>query len=197
MFKPLEDDLVAGIDEVGRGSLAGPIVAAAALFRYTESAPISGLKDSKKFSNEKVREAVAHRIVKSPLLLQVSFGIVNVEEINRNGIEAANRLIFQQALNGLREIPRWVYVDGTHPVGGFPIDQQLVEPRADGKYWFVSAASILAKVYRDDLMIRLADEHPQYDWKNNKGYGSQKHITGLLEHGPCEHHRSKFISNYV
>src|SRR4051812_37466418 len=161
------DILICGIDEVGRGSLAGPIVAVAALFKGFENfalqeSPILGLKDSKKFSSAASRKKIFEELVWSKHLLDFGIGCIWPSEINKIGIEAANSSVFYLALDDLKKEPDYLYVDGVNPVRNFQLRFQKVEPKADLNYWPVSAASILAKVIRDDLMGEFHLDYPQY-----------------------------------
>lgn len=190
--------LVTGFDEVGRGSLAGPIVAVAATFVNQEnleimSSPIKGLNDSKKFSNRNGRRRVFETLIRSPHLIEFGIGFSWVEEINKIGIDAANQEVFHQALENLQHEPDLLIVDGVNYVPSFQRKFQHVEPKADGKYYPVAAASILAKVIRDELMQELDSVWPQYGWKENFGYGTDSHCAALKQHGPCELHRKNFV----
>lgn len=194
--------LICGIDEVGRGALAGPIIAACAVFRLDGvtslgESPIEGLADSKSFSTDKKREVVWERLLTSPLLLDFSIGECSVEEINERGIDWCNSTIFQRAIMGLKQVPDMLFVDGDNAVLGWPLERQRVEPKADGKYWPVSAASIIAKVIRDRLMRELDTLCPGYAWHSNKGYGSALHTARLKLNGSTPHHRSQFISKII
>jgi ribonuclease HII len=190
--------LVCGIDEVGRGALAGPILAACALFKFDDAVnmktpPIVGLADSKSFATERKREAVWETILRSPHLLDFGIGECSVEEINECGIEWCNRTIFQRAIICMKHAPDIIYVDGDNPIVGWPQEKQIVEPKADAKYWPVSAASIIAKVIRDRLMNELDRLTPGYAWHSNKGYGSTLHQMRLKLNGPSEQHRKHFV----
>lgn len=190
--------IVGGIDEVGRGAFAGPIIAACAIFQFDDvlsmsNPPVPGLADSKSFAKESKREEVWKRLLCSPFLLDFAIGECSVEEINEMGIDRCNVLIFQRAIAGLKYAPDMIYVDGDNEVQGWPRERQKVEPRADGKYWPVSAASIIAKVIRDRLMRELHRAHPGYVWSENKGYGTVLHTERLKLNGPTEHHRTQFI----
>lgn len=194
--------IVGGIDEVGRGALAGPIIAVCAIFEFTQELymgrpPVVGLADSKSFSTETKREAVFQQLVSSPLLLDFAVGECSVAEIDASGIDHCNSVVFQRAIMGLKHVPDMVYVDGDKPIAGWPAERQHVEPQADGKYWPVSAASIIAKVVRDRLMRELHRFHPGYVWGQNKGYGSVLHTERIRLNGPSEHHRRQFIQKIV
>jgi ribonuclease HII len=194
----MSQPLIAGFDEVGRGSLAGPIIAVGALFvsqeHFTPStAPVAGLKDSKKFSSPAGRKRVFDELVRSPHLLDFGIGCIWPDDINRHGIEEANARAFYQALEMLSKEPDFLIVDGDKPVRNFQRSFQRVEPKADEKYWPVSAASILAKVIRDELMADLHHDFPAYGWDQNFGYGSDIHRNAIKKHGACSQHRKLFI----
>jgi ribonuclease HII len=198
----MREILVCGLDEVGRGALAGPLMACAALFKLDavvtiDASPIPGLMDSKAFSSRTTREKIWKSILRSPFLLDFCVGEVSVEEINAKGIEWANNVAFQRSIAGLDQAPHYLIVDGINPVEGWPIETQTVESKADAKYWPVSAASIIAKVVRDYLMIELAAKFPSYGWSTNMGYGSSKHQNAIKTNGPSIYHRTQFIKNLI
>jgi ribonuclease HII len=203
--------LVCGVDEVGRGSLAGPLLAVAASFwaepgtptagcwsgwAYNKN-PIEGVKDSKAFVNRKKRETVYHRILDSHLLFDFGIGEVSVEEINKNGIDEANQEAFRRALADLSRPPPFVIVDGNRAITGWSVDHQFYQPKADSRWWPVSAASILAKVIRDEYMEGFSRDFPYYGWERNSGYGSEEHIHAIKKFGPSKHHRKQFIRNIL
>lgn len=194
---------ICGLDEVGRGALAGPLMAVASVFQNpsnwtwwdayeTDNSPITGVNDSKKLSPAKRRE-VFHRILRWESFCDFGIGEVSVEEINEIGIDQANSLAFERAVKDLKEIPDYILIDGDNPLYGWDINRQHHEPRADGRFWPVGAASILAKVIRDDFMTELGTDFPQYEWVNNAGYGSQTHRDAIQTIGPCNLHRTQFI----
>lgn len=194
----MSQPLIAGFDEVGRGSLAGPIIAVGALFVSRDrfelpTSPIPGLKDSKKFNSGAGRRRVFEELIRSPCLIDFGIGCVWPEEIDRLGIDEANARAFYQALELLSKEPDFLLVDGVNPVRHFQKHHQRVEPKADEKYWPVSAASILAKVIRDELMAELHLDFPMYGWNQNFGYGSEVHRHALKAYGACSQHRRKFI----
>jgi ribonuclease HII len=187
--------LICGVDEVGRGCLAGPMLSVAALFRsWNTGCP--DVDDSKKLSPKK-REKLFRELLHSPDLLDFGVGEVAVEEIDKMGIDQANVLAFDRAVKALRTRPNFLVVDGLRGAPGWHHNEMLVTPQADGKYPVVGAASILAKVIRDSLMVELHSRHPVYAWNSNKGYGSPDHITALKSHGPTPHHRSLFIREII
>ena len=184
------DTLICGVDEVGRGCLAGPIVAVATLFEGWEPG-VSGIDDSKKLSPQK-RRKLLKMLCRSPLLIDFGIGIGTVEEINEDGIDHANLLAFSRAVKALPQRPNWVIVDGNRGIPGWYQNQEVV-PKADGLYPVVGAASIIAKVFRDDMMAELGQQFPAYRWHKNAGYGTKDHRVGIETVGPCLHHRKKFI----
>lgn len=192
-------DKVTGIDEVGRGSLAGPLFAVATTFHVTANdiCPIEGVKDSKAFNSKEEMRKVYRRILRSPYLIDVGVGWASVQMINNDGIDWANSEAFRWALDDLKWPLGYLIVDGMKTVRGVPYKDQRVMPKADSLYWQVGAASIIAKVLRDELMTDLAREFPGYGWESNAGYGSKAHQEVLKKVGPTPHHRRKFIEKMV
>lgn len=186
--------LICGIDEVGRGCLAGPILSVAALFKEWKTG--SAVNDSKKMTPTK-RALLFQEILKSEELIDFGVGEVTVEEIDKMGIDQANIFAFQRAVQALPYRPNFLVIDGLKGVPGFDLQEMEVRPQADEDFPVVGAASILAKVIRDSLMTELHADFPVYDWKSNKGYGSKTHIAALREHGPSVHHRPLFIRGIV
>lgn len=194
---------VAGIDEVGRGALAGPLIAVAAMFKFwqgwqwdemeTLKSPIQGVTDSKKLTPTRRRD-VFHRILNSGRLIGFGIGEISVSEINDRGIDWANNLAFKKAVEDLPHEPAYIILDGDNPLYGWEMHKQRYEPRADGRWWPVGAASIIAKVIRDDFMTELGRDYPDYGWERNSGYGSKYHQDAIRRIGPCQLHRTKFIS---
>lgn len=176
---------VVGVDEVGRGPLAGPVVAAAVILPPGIFVP--GAKDSKTLSAPK-REKFAAEILERGL--SVGVGAASVREIDRLNILVCTRLAMTRALNQLPLEPDHVVVDGL-PVAGFGWEHDAVVG-GDGKVHSIACASIVAKVVRDRLMKRLAHRYPGYGWDTNKGYGTQEHRTALERLGPTPHHRLTF-----
>ena len=177
--------LVAGVDEAGRGPLAGPVVAAAVIL--DELQPIRGLADSKKLS-PKTRERLFDEIRAKALCCCIAEA--SVEEIDRLNILQATLLAMRRAVEGLRLRPHRVLVDGNRlPTLSVPAEAIV---QGDAKVQAISAASILAKVYRDRLCEQLHERHPQYGFDAHKGYGTQAHMAALREHGACAEHRRSF-----
>ena len=177
--------LVAGVDEAGRGPLAGPVVAAAVIL--DERQPIVGLADSKKLSAAR-REALYDEIRAKALCCCVAQA--SVEEIDRLNILQATLLAMQRAVAGLRLKPGLVLVDGNR----LPLLEMRAEAivKGDAKVAAISAASILAKVTRDRGLFQLDQQYPQYGFARHKGYGTAEHLQALRLHGPCPEHRSSF-----
>jgi ribonuclease HII len=177
--------LVAGVDEAGRGPLAGPVVAAAVIL--DELRPIRGLADSKALTPAR-REHLFETICAQALC--VSIAQASVEEIDRLNILQATLLAMQRAVAGLRLAPQQVWVDGNRaPVLTVPV-HTLVQ--GDAKMAAISAASILAKVQRDRLCVALHAAHPQYGFDVHKGYPTPAHLAALRAHGACAVHRRSF-----
>lgn len=177
--------LVAGVDEAGRGPLAGPVVAAAVIL--DELQPIRGLKDSKVLS-EKRREALYDEIRAKALCCSIAEA--SVDEIDALNILQATLLAMRRAVMGLRLKPAMVLVDGNRlPVLDVPAEAIV---KGDALVPVISAASILAKVHRDRWCAQVHDEFPQYGFAGHKGYGTAVHMAALREHGACIHHRRSF-----
>ena len=174
--------LTCGMDEVGRGALAGPLVGAAIIFNSQFT--IYKLKDSKILTPEK-RNKLYKRIIKSGAV--VVMGEISARQINSRGMGWANKEIFKRLA---RKIPADKYIADGNLKLGKKIKSVV---KADMKIPEVMAASIIAKVWRDKHMIRLHDEHQIYGWRSNKGYGTKYHIAAIREHGVTKHHRSMFV----
>ncbi len=177
--------LVAGVDEAGRGPLAGPVVAAAVIL--DELQPIRGLNDSKKLS-ARTRDRLYDEIRAKALCCCIAEA--SVEEIDRLNILQATLLAMRRAVDGLRLRPHRVLVDGNRlPVLPMPAEAIV---QGDSKVPAISAASILAKVHRDRLCLTLHECHPQYGFDGHKGYPTAAHLAALRVHGACEVHRRSF-----
>ena len=177
--------LIAGVDEAGRGPLAGPVVAAAVIL--DDLRPIVGLADSKKLSPS-ARERLFDEIRAKALCCSVAEA--SVEEIDRINILQATMLAMRRAVEGLRLKPAKVLVDGNR----LPPLPMLAEAivKGDSKVAAISAASILAKVTRDRWCAQYHAEFPAYGFEGHKGYGTAEHLAALREHGPCPQHRKSF-----
>ena len=177
--------LICGVDEAGRGPLAGPVSAAAGILDATR--PIEGLADSKKLS-EKQRDRLAPIIRERALAWAVAYA--EVDEIDRINILQATLLAMKRAVQALHIQPQQVLVDGLYcPQTGIP-SQAIV--KGDSKVAAISAASILAKTARDELMLKLHLQYPQYGFDGHKGYPTVAHIAALREHGVSDVHRRSF-----
>jgi ribonuclease HII len=177
--------LLAGIDEAGRGPLAGPVVAAAVMLDDTKR--IRGLADSKVLTL-RMRERLYDEIRAKALCCAV--GIASVEEIDTLNILQATLLAMRRAIDGLRLRPHGVLVDGNRlPQVTMPA-QAIVD--GDAKVAAISAASIIAKVHRDRLCLELHEQHPQYRFDEHKGYATRAHLAALRDHGVCPQHRRSF-----
>jgi ribonuclease HII len=177
--------LVCGVDEAGRGPLAGPVYAAAVILDPLR--PISGLADSKVLS-EKRREALADEIRQHALAWAIASS--SVQEIDRINILQASLLAMKRAVEALHMQPHQILVDGLHcPSVSIPAEA-IVE--GDSKIAAISAASILAKTARDAEMCRLHELYPQYGFAKHKGYSTREHMLCLRAHGACPEHRQSF-----
>ena len=176
----------AGCDEAGRGCLAGSVYAAAVILPSDYQNEV--LNDSKKLTAKK-RYALREEIERDAIAWAV--GIVTPEEIDKINILNASFLAMHRALDQLQVRPEAVIVDGNrfNPYQDLPSTTIV---KGDGKYLSIAAASILAKTYRDDYMLSLAEEYPQYDWQSNMGYPTKKHRQAILEHGITPYHRKSY-----
>ena len=177
--------LIAGVDEAGRGPLAGPVVAAAVIL--DDEHPIKGLADSKTLTALQ-RERLNEQILARALCCSVA--LASVEEIDTHNILQATLLAMRRAVAGLRLKPAKVLVDGNR----LPVLDVLAEAvvKGDSRVKAISAASIIAKVHRDRLCAQLHAEFPLYGFAGHKGYGTAAHLQALAEHGACVHHRRSF-----
>lgn len=183
--------LVAGVDEVGRGPLAGPVVCAAAILPLEEEKRIVGIDDSKKLSAKR-REALAEEIKRNA----VAYAICEVdnESIDGMNILQATRLCMKRAVEALSPAPDFVLTDGNMTLD-LTIPQRSIV-KGDALVCSIGAASILAKVYRDALMKRYAEEFPEYGFERNVGYGTAEHIRAIREVGICKIHRRTFVTRF-
>ncbi len=183
--------LVAGADEVGRGPLAGPVVAAAVILPLEEEKRILGIDDSKKLSKKK-RKSLAEKIKESA----VAYAIEEVDEetIDKINILQATRLAMKRAIEKLSPRPDFVLTDGNMTLDILMPQESVV--KGDAKIASIGAASILAKVYRDALMEKYAEAFPYYGFDRNAGYGTRAHIEAIREMGICTIHRRTFIKKF-
>lgn len=184
-YTHLTPQKLAGVDEAGRGPLAGPVVACAVILDPEH--PIQDLKDSKKLSHQKRTQL--HDLIQAHSLA-CSIGIASVEEIDQLNILQATLLAMQRAVNGLEIAPTEVWVDGnTQPKLSYPCKTII---KGDQLIPAISAASIVAKVHRDNIMLALDQQYPQYGFAQHKAYGTKKHVEAINAHGPCPAHRKTF-----
>lgn len=177
---------IAGIDEAGRGPLAGPVTAAAVILPADFTHPL--LNDSKQLT-EKQRERIYAELKADPGLL-ISSGEASVEEIDRLNILRASHLAMERAVRGLPQVPDMCIIDGL-PVPRFPWPHEGVV-KGDALSLSIAAASVIAKVERDRIMLAAAAEFPCYAFESHKGYGTPLHLKLLKQHGPCPLHRRSF-----
>lgn len=193
---------IIGVDEAGRGPLAGPVVACAVYFSGFDKEIQQTLKyldDSKKFSsNPKLRKELSDEIKK---VAKYSIQESSVEEIEKYNILQASLLAMKRSCKDLikqiefdKEVK--ILVDGKFIIPKFKIEQ-LAIIKGDGKSASIAAASIIAKVYRDEKMCKLAEEYPHYNWHQNKGYPTKSHVAALKEFGPCLWHRKTFLKKVL
>ncbi len=184
------DKLEAGLDEVGRGCLAGPVVAAAVIL--PKDYKNADLNDSKKLS-KKARQSLREQIERDAIAFAVAE--VSPEKIDEINILNASFLAMHRATDALDEIPEFLLVDGNR-FKPYKADEAFIPHecvvKGDGKFLSIAAASILAKTYRDDLMEKLAEEYPGYGWEKNAGYPTKAHRQGLRDLGITPHHRTSF-----
>ena len=181
--------VIAGLDEAGRGPLAGPVVAAAVVL--PQKGKWTGVDDSKKLSAGQ-REKIF------PLLFEkalgVGVGIVDAQEIDRLNILQASLKAMQLAVGNLSLPPDFLLIDGIHSLR-LPLPQQTI-PKGDQRCLSIAAASIVAKVTRDRLMAAYHDQYPQYNFARHKGYGTQEHLQAIRKYGCCPLHRRSFRTIY-
>ena len=185
LFADVAADLTCGVDEVGRGPLAGPVVTAAVIL--DPARPIKGLADSKKLTAQR-REALYEEIVERSLAYCIAEA--SVAEIDTLNILHATMLAMQRAVNGLSRVPALALIDGNR-CPALPMRAEAII-KGDDKVPAISAASILAKVTRDRQLIALHDVFPQYGFDEHVGYGTPRHLEALRLHGPSPHHRQSF-----
>ena len=187
--KDFKESLIAGIDEAGRGPLAGPLVCACVIMPKTDL--IEGINDSKKLSPKK-REELFEQIVQTAL----AYSIIEIDEktIDELNILNATKLGMKKALEALAVKPEIVFTDAVQIETDLP-QKNIIH--GDGLSYNIAAASILAKVHRDRLMQKLSLQYPQYQFAQHKGYGTKLHIEKLKEFGPCPLHRKSFLKNFT
>ena len=181
--------MIAGVDEVGRGCLSGPVFSAAVIFN--KKIDVSNIKDSKMMSSD-MRKKIFQYLIKNSIY---AVGTASVKEIEKINILNASLLAMERAIYKLKIKPRLVLIDGIYAPKSLKFKSKTII-KGDEKIPIISAASIIAKVTRDDFMIKLSKNYPGYDWKNNFGYGTAKHLKALKKYGVTKHHRKKFKPVY-
>lgn len=184
-------ELIGGIDEAGRGPLAGPVVVACVIM--PKDSMIEGVNDSKKVS-EKKREKLYEEITKTAISYEV--GIIDQKEIDDINILNATKLGLTTAIKGLKVKPEFILVDALTNIDTFRIPYQSIV-KGDAKCYCIACASIIAKVTRDRIMRQWAEVYPQYGFEKHKGYGTAMHIQAIKEYGLCPLHRHSFVKNIL
>lgn len=192
---------IAGLDEAGRGPLAGSVIAAALIFdkkfllKEINNEIISQINDSKKLT-EKKREEIFEYLISTDGV-QYAVGEATAEEVDDINILQATWVAMRRAINNLKEKPSIILVDGL-PVKGLPVDSQSIV-KGDSKSISIAAASIIAKVTRDRQIKILDLKYPEYGFAHHKGYGTKKHLDALNKYGPCPIHRKTFkpVANVI
>ena len=191
-----EHNYVAGLDEVGRGCGAGPVVTAAVIMPRGFKSPL--IRDSKKLS-EKQRNEAYKLIMDNAVAISCYAG--SAIEINEVGINKATFNTMHKCIDDLSVKPEYLLVDGTvwEDYTGTNADNSKLTlvPKGDDTYTCIAAAAIIAKVRRDEYMAKLNEKFPQYNWAKNKGYLTPDHIQAIKEHGPNRYHRTLYIRNFV
>lgn len=182
---------ICGVDEAGRGPLAGPVCAAAVIL--PQDCIIEGLNDSKKLS-EKKREALFDIIIEKADAYSIAYG--SLEEIEEYNILEATYIAMNRAIEGLNINADFALIDGNRVPRGIKIPCETVV-KGDSKSFSIAAASILAKVTRDRLMLEYDKKYPQYLFAQHKGYGTKAHYEAIKQHGVCEIHRLSFLKNVL
>jgi ribonuclease HII len=189
-------NLVAGIDECGRGSGAGPVGTAAVIMPKGFKSPL--IRDSKKLS-EKQRNEAYKIIIENAISISCNAG--SVDSINTLGINKTTFNTMHKCLDELSVKPEYVLVDGNtwEPYTGVNADNNALTliPKGDDIYTCIAAAAIVSKVRRDDYMLKLHDKYPQYNWVSNKGYLTPDHIESLKKYGATKHHRIIYVKNFI
>ena len=182
---------ICGVDEAGRGPLAGPVCAAAVIL--PKNCEIEGLNDSKKIS-EKKREQLYDIIVEKAVAYSIAYG--TLEEIEQYNILEATYLAMNRAIDGLSVKSDFALIDGNRVPKNITVPCETVI-KGDSKSYSIAAASILAKVTRDRLLLEYDEKYPQYGFASHKGYGTKAHYEAIAQHGVCEVHRLSFLKNVL
>ena len=183
--------LIAGLDEVGRGCLAGPVVCAAVIMPLEKELIIDGINDSKKLT-AKERERLNKLILEKAIAYSIS--IIDKETIDEINILEATKLGMKNAVENLKIKPNILLIDAVKIESDIKQENII---KGDEKSYNIACASIIAKVYRDNYMKQISLKYPLYNFAQNKGYGTREHIKCLLKNGPCQIHRKTFISKIL
>ena len=183
-------NLICGVDEAGRGPLAGPVCAAAGIL--PQGLEIEGLNDSKKLT-EKKREQLFDIIIEKAVDYSIAYG--TLEEIEEHNILNATYFAMNRAINGLEKVD-FALIDGNRLPKDIKVPAATIV-KGDAKSMSIAAASILAKVSRDRLLLEYDQKYPRYQFAKHKGYGTKLHTDLIKEHGPCEIHRLSFLKNIL
>ncbi len=181
---------ICGVDEAGRGPLAGPVCAAAVIL--PEGLEIEGLNDSKKLS-EKKREKLYDVIIEKAIDYSIAYG--TLEEIEEHNILNATYFAMNRAINGLKQVD-FALIDGNRVPTNIKVECATVV-KGDAKSMSIAAASVLAKVTRDRLLLEYDKQYPLYEFAKHKGYGTKLHTDLIKKYGPCEIHRLSFLKNVL
>ena len=184
--------LIAGMDEAGRGPLAGPVVCACVIMPLDKNSIILGVDDSKKLTAKK-REQLFEQIKQTAICYSIYE--VDNKTIDQINVLNATRLCMQNCVKNLSIVPDFVLVDYITGLD-LPVPNIAIV-KGDAKSYSIACASILAKVYRDKLMDKMHEKYPNYNFKKHKGYGTKEHIANLQKFGKCEIHRDTFIKNFI
>lgn len=185
-------NVIAGMDEAGRGPLAGPVVCACAIMPLDSDKIIEGVNDSKKLTPKK-RDELYEKIKNTAVCYSIQE--VDNKTIDKINILNATRLGMQNCVKNLKVKPDFVLIDY---IVGLELDVPNIPiVKGDAKSYSIACASILAKVYRDRLMEELDNKYPEYNFKKHKGYGTKEHIESLKKFGKCEIHRNTFIKHFI
>ena len=183
--------LIAGIDEAGRGPLAGPVCVAMVIMPLDKESIIAGINDSKKLS-EKKRDALYNEIIEKAIDYKIE--LVDKDVIDSINILNATKLGMLTCINNIKTKPDVVLIDAVNINCDIPVEPII---KGDALSYSIACASILAKVTRDRYMLEMDTQYPQYNFKKHKGYGTKEHIENLKKYGKCELHRDTFIKNFI
>lgn len=183
--------LIAGIDEAGRGPLAGPVCVAMVIMPLDKENIIEKVNDSKKLS-AKMRNKLYEEIISKAIDYQIEF--IDEETIDKINILNATKLGMKNCINNIKTKPNYILIDAVKLDIDIPYEPII---KGDALSYSIACASILAKVSRDKLMVEIDKKYPNYNFKKHKGYGTKEHIENLKTFGPCKIHRKTFIKNFV